>query len=216
MRSIYFLNISLCLLFNVAVFCSAELEKTDYARCLGRSNHKGRFDWDKEDAKQDNPLKQLKTYLNDKGNFTLAKAKELIGQKAKEGEDIVNSPGTSASRSNNNPLKWLCFEGVILKHFITKENRLKMAQFFLGNGANNASIKEALLDCESEPAPHRIEANLGIKEFLCSVKTEKGIEINEREIEEMRKFKIAKWKEVLDWLNNDDYEFVYQLYRNGS
>lgn len=158
MRYINFLGVSFYLLLNIFTLYSSEMEDMI------------------ED--ETNPLKQLKTYFDGSGSFTFDKAEELIEQTTKEGKDIVNSQGTSPERSRNNPLKWLCINGCNLKP-LTKENRLEIAKFFAKNGANNESIEEASLFCLTDPNPYVSRANSTIKEFLDSVRNQRGIIIDE-------------------------------------
>jgi len=185
MRLIYFLNISLCLFFNAAVSGAAELEQTGRRRSLWLDI------WRNQDAKQDNPLKQLQTYLDNSGKFTLAKAEALINQQTKEEKDIVNYSGTGSTIS---PLRWLVINGFKLNQILTQEDRVNIAQLLIAHGANEESLQEAFLDCEAEAASHLIEANTSIKKLLHSVKTEKEIEIDEVKLDKLRRFKRGLWK----------------------
>ncbi len=184
MRLIYFLNISLCLFFNAAVSGAAELEQTGWRRSLWLDI------WRNQDAKQDNPLKQLQTYLDNSGKFTLAKAEALINQQTKEEKDIVNYSGTGSTIS---PLRWLVINGFKLNQILTQENRVNIAQLLITHGTNEESLQEAFFDCEAEVAPHHVEANTSIKKLLYSVKTEKEIEIDEVKLDKLRKFKRGLW-----------------------
>ncbi len=189
MRYINFLGTSFCLLLNVFTLYSSEMESIIF---------------DKEnllrqklfiDTKQDNPLKKLETYLDNSGSLTLDKAKKVIKQKIKEGEDIVNSQGTSPERSRNNPLEWLCINGSSLEP-LTKENRLEIAKFFVENGANDESIKEASLSCWTDSNPYVSEANSTIKEFLDSIRDQRKIIIKNEEIECKMEYKKKISKEL--------------------
>lgn len=184
MRLIYFLNISLCLFFNIAVSGDAELEKTGWEWSFWLSS------WRNQDSKQDNPLKQLKTYLDNSGKFTLTKAEALINQQIKEGKNIVNSPGAGSTIS---PIQWLVINGFKLNQILTQEDRVNIAQLLIVHGVSEESLQEAFLDCEAEAAPHHIEANTSIKKFFHSVKAEKEIEIDEVKLDKLRRFKRGLW-----------------------
>ena len=161
MRYINFLGVSFYLLLNIFTLYSSEMEDMI------------------ED--ETNPLKQLKTYFDGSGSFTFDKAEELIEQTTKEGKDIVNSQGTSPERSRNNPLKWLCINGCNLEP-LTKENRLEIAKFFVKNGANSKSIKEASLFCLTDINPRLSEANSNIKKLLDSIRNQRRIIIKNKKI----------------------------------
>jgi len=211
MRYINFLGISFCLLLNIFTLYSSEMENTieDEKNPLRQQlcceddpieddpiivMLDGDY-WSPDDARQDNPLKKMETYFDGSGNFTLDKAKELIEQKIKEEDDIVNSQGTSQERTWNKPLEWLCVNACCLEP-LTKENRLEIAKFFVENGANNESIEEASLSCLTDPNLYISRANSSIKEFLDSVKNQRRISIDKEEVQRMKKYEKERKERV--------------------
>ncbi|MGB8367134.1 MAG: hypothetical protein WCD44_02135 [Candidatus Babeliales bacterium] len=124
--------------------------------------------------------------MYDSGKFTLAKAEELIDQEAKKGNDIVNFPDPGSECS---PLQWLVIKGYQLNQIFIQEDQANIGQLLITHGASQKSIRKALLDCEAEAAPHRIEVNTSIRKLLHSVKTEKEVEVDEVKLERLKRFK---------------------------
>jgi len=154
MNYINFFRISFCLLLNISILHSSEMENT-------------RENWS-------NPLMEEEIYLTN-GKFTLANAKEAIEGSEK---DLINS--FSSSPIIIRPLEWLCMS--TFKAF-SKENRLKLADFLLKNGANKESIEEAYFFLKrAKHDTNSQTANPEILELLNSVIKQKNTTIKTKDL----------------------------------